>query len=108
MVTIEIPFVRTVKRKHGAAYSYRRQVPPDIRKIIGRKNWFKTWRRGTPFAVVEIDARQLAARHDAEIAQARGQEMKAEIQATEAEVRELLATDRQDAYETLAWAHATA
>ena len=75
MVTLEIPFVRSVERKKGAAYSYRRQVPPDCREAIGRKNWFRTWRVGTPFARVETEALILTDKYDREIAEARGQEI---------------------------------
>ena len=102
MVTIEIPYVRSVERVRGKnAYTYRRQVPADIRKALRCKNWIKTWRYGTLVSVVEIVARQLAATHDAKIARARGQATADMIQATEAEVQKLLKEDKREAYETL-------
>ncbi len=70
MITLSFPYVM----QRGRTYRYRRVVPADIRKAIGFTNWIKTWRRGTPLAVVEVAARQLALQHDREIAVARGQE----------------------------------
>ena len=68
MIVLDIPYVRSAARKKGSTYTYKRQVPAEVREALGRKNWIKTWPRGTPVSVVETEARRLAAVHDAEIA----------------------------------------
>ena len=98
MITLEIPHVL----KRGRSYRYRRVVPPDCRKAIGRKNWIRTWKAGTPVATVEREAATLATQHDHEISVARGQEVTpAQIAEAEARAREMLARDRADAHEVL-------
>lgn len=67
MVTMRLAYVN----ERGDGYRYRRVVPPDVRKVIDRKNWIKSWRPGTPLAVVELEARHLAALHDQTITAAR-------------------------------------
>ncbi len=68
MIVLDIPYVRSAARKKGSTYTYKRQVPAEVREALGRKTWVKTWPRGTPVSVVETEARRLAAVHDAEIA----------------------------------------
>ncbi len=98
MVEVKIAFV--VQR--GGSWMYRRRPPPDVRKSLGKTNWLKTWRPGTPLATVEREARQLAARHDQAIAEARGQSVAATIAQAEAKAGAILATDsRADIHELI-------
>jgi integrase len=89
MVEILLPFVG----RRGRGFRYRREVPPDCREAIGRRNWIRSWRPGTPWSQIEREARQLAARHDQEVAAARGQSVAATIEQAEAKARAVLATD---------------
>jgi integrase len=99
MLALEIPYVL----KRGRGYRYRRIVPPDVRNAINRKNWIKSWRAGTPLAVVEREARHLAAKHDNEIAAARGEELSpAQVEQVEAKARDWLAGDLSDLHGFLA------
>lgn len=84
MVTFKIPYVL----RYGTApvngkpdnrpYRYRRVVPSPLRKKIGRRNWFKTWRLGTPDDEIQREARSLAVKHDNEIRVAKGEKVESE------------------------------
>jgi len=108
MVEILIPYVQ----KRGRGYRYRRVVPakpPQIRKAIGCKNWLVSFKPGTPVAVVEREARRLAAKHDTEIAAARGEDVTPEqIAKAEANARSWLTEDRAKIYEMLEFMLSTA
>ena len=68
MLKLKLPYVQ----ERGDGYCYRRVIPPDVRDAFeGKANWFRTWRAGTPLAVVEREAKQLAAVHDRAIEAAR-------------------------------------
>jgi integrase len=60
MVSIRLPYVT----ERGAAFRYRRRVPPGLVERLGVKQWIHTWPSRTPLAVVEAEARQMAAAHD--------------------------------------------
>ncbi len=101
MVEVRIPFV--VRR--GNSWRYRRRPPPDVldKLLDGKDSWITTWRPGTPLATVEHDARKLCAQHDQEIRVARGEAVTAEIQNQESLARKILAGDKAEAYDTLAF-----
>ena len=101
---IQIPYVLS----RGKGYRYRRIVPPDVRKTIGRKNWTKSFKSEIPLIVVEREARRLAAKHGNEIASARGQEVTPEqIAMAESQAREWLTESDAKRYEMLDFLHSS-
>ena len=90
--------------EHQGGHRYRRRIPPDVReRFDGQASWFKTFPPRTPLATVERTAKDLAAEHDAAIAAARGKEVTAQIQKAESLARNVLAGDKAEAYEVLAF-----
>ena len=89
--------------EHQGGQRYRRRVPPALRDKIGCASWYKTFPPRTPLAVIEREAKSLAAEHDAAIARAKGQEVTAQIQEQEAIAQRLFADDKADAYEVLGY-----
>ena len=60
---------------HRGGHRYRRVVPADVRKAIGKKRWYQTFPASTSLAVIEQTVQILSLRHDAEIAKARGHDV---------------------------------
>ena len=89
--------------EHQGGQRYRRRVPPALRAKIGCASWYKTFSPRTPLAVIEREAKTLASKHDAAIARAKGQEVTAQIQEQESLARNILAGDKAEAYEVLAF-----
>lgn len=99
---VDIPYVV----QHGKTRRYRRVVPEDLRDSLdGRKVWIKTFRAGTPLAVIEAKARVLAREHDRVIARARAGEVIGPETVAQAEnlAREWLSGDRAEMHEMLAF-----
>lgn len=96
MIQVKIPHVVEYEDR----LKYRRTVPPDVREVIGRKNWTRTWKPDTPLAQIEAEAAQLARLHDAEIRVARGEAEAEEIARAEADARAVL---KQQRFEDLAF-----
>ena len=57
---VAIPYVEN----HHSSYRYRRRVPPDVRKQIGKTSWVLTWRKRVPLSRIEHEAKTLAETHD--------------------------------------------
>lgn len=62
--------MRYLRRGSGDRFHYRRGIPEDLRAVIGAREWKKTFRASSP-RQAEIQARSLAAEHDALIAEHR-------------------------------------
>jgi integrase len=60
---------------HRGGHRYRRVVPADVRKAIGKKRWYRTFPASTSLAMIEHAVQVLSLRHDAEIAKARGHDV---------------------------------
>lgn len=83
---------------HRGGHRYRRVVPPDCRKAIGKKRWYQTFPASTTLATIERAVQLLSLRHDALIAQARGHEI-------ETIARDILAGPPEDRYWLLDFLH---
>jgi integrase len=79
---------------HRGGHRYRRVVPADCRKAIGKKRWYKTFPASVSLAMIERAVQILSLRHDAEIAKARGQDV-------EWAARDILADTPANRYWTL-------
>ena len=61
--------------RHMGGLRYFRRVPADVEAAIGRKVWLQRFDSTTPLAIVEHEAKRLAARHDDLIRRARAGEV---------------------------------
>lgn len=87
-------------KKRGESWSYRREVPADVREAVGKSEWTKGLGRLSKSAA-RIACAQLAAEHDAIIERVRAGEAPLDIRAVEAEARVLLRGEPDDMLATL-------
>jgi integrase len=70
-VEVEIPYLQPAG---GGAHIYRRRVPDDVRKDVGKWEWRYRFRPGTPKSVLSATCERLARDNDREIAKFRSGE----------------------------------
>jgi integrase len=91
--------------RHMGGLRYFRRVPADVEAAIGRKVWLQRFDSTTPLAIVEHEAKRLAARHDDMIRRARaGEVLDEDLVATAEEyAANWLGGDKGKLYEFLAY-----
>ncbi|MEQ1817711.1 MAG: tyrosine-type recombinase/integrase [Terricaulis sp.] len=82
-------------KRRGETWSYRREVPPDVRPAVGLREWSKGLGRISKSAA-RIACAHLAAEHDTIIERVRAGEAPLDVRAVETEARLLLAGDAEE------------